>query len=308
MNVLRREIQHLSKLCFLFPDLFFGSLQSGVFLLQFLLSPHAVFDIGTRNIPTHDLSLVVAHRIVASQKPTIASIMFAQPQLHVVSRAASQSTIPTSLCPFQVIRVSVSARAPLQPLIKANAEVIEHHAIGIKTFAAGAEYRNKLGREIHDLSDLDFLLPNFIFRLLPVVDIDVASVPTDNLSGVVKQGEDALEEPAVFSVEPPETCFHLEGLTLRHSGSPLDLYFLNFVGMICCCPTPPQCLFQRHSRVIQPALVDKVDPAVGSRAPVESRDSVDNSANSIFRLLGFGDVSYRPNKLEVAQAIPRRVS
>src|SRR5258708_24205630 len=92
VNVLRREIQHLSKLCFLFPDLFFGSLQSGVFLLQFLLSPHAVFDIGTRNIPAHDLSLVVAHRIVASQKPTITSIMFAQPQLHLVSRAASHST------------------------------------------------------------------------------------------------------------------------------------------------------------------------------------------------------------------------
>jgi hypothetical protein len=122
--------------------------QSGVFLLQFLLSPLAVFDIGTRNIPAHDLSLVVAHRIVASQKPTIASIMFAQPQLHVVTRAASQSTIPTSLCPFRVIRVNVSGRAPLPPLIKANAEVIEHHAIGVKTFAAGAEYRNKLGREI----------------------------------------------------------------------------------------------------------------------------------------------------------------
>src|SRR6266849_776911 len=171
MNVLRREIQHLSKLCFLFPDLFFGSLQSGVFLLQFLLSPHAVFDIGTRNIPTHDLSLVVAHRIVASQKPTIASIMFAQPQLHVVSRAASQSTIPTSLCPFQVIKVSMSASAPLPPLIKANAEVIEHHAIGVKTFVAGAVYRNKLGREIHDLSDLYLSLPDHRFCLALLADI-----------------------------------------------------------------------------------------------------------------------------------------
>src|SRR5579864_8357516 len=51
--------------------------QSGNFLLQFLLSLLAIFDIGTSNIPADDLPLVVAHRIVASQKPTIASIMFA---------------------------------------------------------------------------------------------------------------------------------------------------------------------------------------------------------------------------------------
>src|SRR5580704_12143857 len=171
VNVLRREIQHLSKLCFLFPDLFFGTLQSDVFLLQFLLSPLAVFDIGTRNIPAHDLPLVVVHRIVASQMPTIASIMFAHPHLHVVSRAASRSTKPTSLYTFQVIRVSVSARAPLQPLIKADAEVIEHHAIGVKTFAARAEYRNKLGREIHDLSDLTLSLPDHRFCAALLADI-----------------------------------------------------------------------------------------------------------------------------------------
>src|SRR5260370_27489284 len=98
----------------------------------------------------------------------------------------------------------MSAWAPLQPLIKANAEVIEHHAIGVKTFAARAVYRNQLGREIHDLSDLDFLLPNFIFPLLPVVDIDVASLPTDNLSAVVKTGQDSPDKPALFSLYPPD--------------------------------------------------------------------------------------------------------
>jgi len=67
--------------------------------------------------------------------------MFAQPQLHVVTRAASQSHDPNSLYPLRVIRVNVNAKAPLPPLIKANAEVIEHHAIGVKTFAVGTEYR-----------------------------------------------------------------------------------------------------------------------------------------------------------------------
>src|SRR6266403_95731 len=183
MNVLRREIQHLSKRCFLFPDLFFSSLQSGVFLLQFLLIPLAVFDIGTRDIPAHDLSLVVAHRIVASQKPTIASIMFAQPQLHVVTRAASQSTIPTSLYPLRVIRVNVNAKAPLPPLIKANAEVIEHHAIGVKTFAVGTEYRNKLRREVQHLPELHFTSAPFLLCAFTFSNVDHSAHKFNEIAG-----------------------------------------------------------------------------------------------------------------------------
>src|SRR4029077_5165526 len=144
---------------------------SDVFAAKSVLSPLAVFDIGTRNIPAHDLSLVVVDRIVASQMPTIASIMFARPHLHVVSRAAFRSTKPTSLYPFRVIRVSVSARAPLQPLIKANAEVIEHHAIGVETFAAGAEYRNKLRREVQHLPEFCLFFADLIFRPLAVSNV-----------------------------------------------------------------------------------------------------------------------------------------
>jgi hypothetical protein len=118
------------------------------------------------------------------------------------------------------------------------------------------------------MPELHLLLPEFLFRLLPVVDIDVASVPTENVSGAVKQGRDAFQEPSVFSVEPPEAGLYVEGFPFRQRRSPFDLYLLEFVGMICRRPTLAQRLFQRHSRVIQPALINKVDATVWSRTPV----------------------------------------
>src|SRR5882724_7764039 len=80
--------------------------ESGVLQPEFLLSPLAIFNVGRRNIPALDLSLVVAHRVVTRQKPAIASIMLAQPQLHLVSRATCQRTIPASLDPFRIIRMN----------------------------------------------------------------------------------------------------------------------------------------------------------------------------------------------------------
>ena len=75
-------------------------------------------------------------------------ITFAHPQLHLISRATCQSTIPASLYPFRVIRVSVSAMASLQPLIKANAELIERHAIGVKTVRSRGRTPKQVAREV----------------------------------------------------------------------------------------------------------------------------------------------------------------
>src|SRR5258705_11819278 len=48
--------------------------QCHVFLLKPLFRPLAIVDISTGDIPPEDLALVVAHRVVTSQKPTITSI------------------------------------------------------------------------------------------------------------------------------------------------------------------------------------------------------------------------------------------
>src|SRR5580658_7937965 len=64
-----------------------------VFFFQPLFGSLAVFDIGTRDIPTSDLSGVIANRVRTSQKPAVSSIVLAQPQLQLVGRPCRESTI-----------------------------------------------------------------------------------------------------------------------------------------------------------------------------------------------------------------------
>ncbi len=73
-------------------------------------------------------------------------------------------------------------------------------------------------------------------------------------------------------------------------------------------PCPPQPLFQGHSRIIQPALAEKVHPAVRSRRPEQSWHGVDNQSNLVFRLLGHRDVHHSSDKLQSAQFIPASMS
>jgi hypothetical protein len=55
--------------------------QRHVFLLQPLLGPPAIVDIGTREIPPNQLPLVVAEWIVSNQKPAICSVALSEPQV-----------------------------------------------------------------------------------------------------------------------------------------------------------------------------------------------------------------------------------
>lgn len=59
--------------------------KGNVFLLKFLLGSLAILDVGTRNIPTHELSLFIAQGTEANQKPAKTSIIFAYPHLQVVT-------------------------------------------------------------------------------------------------------------------------------------------------------------------------------------------------------------------------------
>src|SRR6267142_2759393 len=72
-------------------------------LLKRFLGVFAIFDVGSRNIPPHDLSLVVAHWAETSQKPAIASSAPAHSELQFVRIATRQSTIRMSAHPLPVI-------------------------------------------------------------------------------------------------------------------------------------------------------------------------------------------------------------
>jgi hypothetical protein len=128
-------------------------------LLKFLFGSLALIDIRKRNIPTHDLSLVVVQRIETNQKPTIIRIHSPHSQLQLVRGANGASTIGKSpRRPFPVVRMNEREHAWTQklsgclpPLSKTTADVIEHNAIGTKTFTTRSQYHNLLGREVQHL-------------------------------------------------------------------------------------------------------------------------------------------------------------
>src|SRR5260370_25728465 len=131
-------------------------------MLESLLCSLAFINIRSRNIPAHNLSMFVAHRIKTTQNPAITPNRCLHPQLQLERGATGASTIGiTARRPFSVIRMNepTGARNPsgcLPPLFKTKADVIERNAVGIKTFAAGSEYSNKLRNEVDYLTELHF--------------------------------------------------------------------------------------------------------------------------------------------------------
>src|SRR6185295_7993436 len=143
-----------------------------VFLLQSLLSPFAVVDIGTRNIPTSDVSLGVDNGVVPRQKPTITAIALAQAQFILVGRPGRASTIKIIALPRAVIWMNErKALKSLLPLFTSKAEVIECNAVDIETFAIRSVYRDNVWGGVQYLPELHFLQSNLFFDRLALGDV-----------------------------------------------------------------------------------------------------------------------------------------
>src|SRR6478672_621412 len=153
-------------------------------MLQSLLSSLAVFNIGARNVPTDNLSLIVAHRVVASQKPAITSITFAQAQLQLNTSPTRESTIKMALHPFMVIRMKeFTAIRSFPPLFKVKAEVIERDVVGIKAFAVGTENCDNLRREVQHLPELHFTSAQFLLCSFTLSDVDHSAHKFNEMAG-----------------------------------------------------------------------------------------------------------------------------
>src|SRR6266446_9863240 len=147
-----------------------------VFLLQFLFSSLAVFDISSGNIPTRNLPLFVAHGVVTSQKPAVASITFAKPHFAFKSRACRHRTIPLNLDPLRIIGRTYSANGGfVTPLIQSEAEVVESAAVHKKTLAVASENSYELWCEVQNLPKLLFALAQRTCEDLVLRDVDPGS-------------------------------------------------------------------------------------------------------------------------------------
>src|SRR5271169_826027 len=117
------------------------------------------------------------------------------------------------------------------------------------------------------------------------MDIRIAAVPSEDVSRAVNQRTATAEEPTIRPIGPSEARLDLAGLTLCDERSPLTQHSLNIIGMHHSIPARSNCLFERHSRVIYPAAIHKIDNALGALGPELSRHGVDNQPSTVFRLL-----------------------
>src|SRR5260370_6072134 len=205
-------------------------------MLESLLSSLAFINIRSRNIPAHNLSMFVAHRIETNQKPAITPIRCLHPQLQLVSGATGASTIGMSARrPFSVIRMNepTGAKKPsgcLPSLFKTKADVIERNAVGIKTFATRSEYSNKLRNEVDYLTELCFLFPDLSFCPLAVFNVGDDAIPFDDVAGFISQRHAPHQVPAIFPICAAETPLILKRLAAGNAREPLAVVSLNVIG------------------------------------------------------------------------------
>src|SRR5260370_27577484 len=84
----------------------------------------------------------------------------------------------------------------LLPLFKTKAGVLERNTVGIKTFTAGSKYHNLLRREVHHLTELHFLLPDFFLGGFALSDVDHRTgVLNEICAGAENRMTDAVNVP-----------------------------------------------------------------------------------------------------------------
>src|ERR1700722_528931 len=91
-----------------------------------------------------------------------------------------------------------------------------------------------------------------------------------------------MERQAIFSVGSAKSSFSLERSAARHRCLPPLHELRNVVGMNYAGPSPSQKVIQRKAQIFQPALVEKIDIAVGTSAMQHGRNCIDHESEAAF--------------------------
>src|SRR5271169_6967861 len=86
-------------------------------------------------------------------------------------------------------------------IFRGQARVVERRLVGVDGGARGILHDNRLRYYVGDTTELAFLFPELLFRLLEGFDVSACSVPSNNFSSTVAQRLDTDEKPTKYSVE-----------------------------------------------------------------------------------------------------------
>ena len=111
--------------------------------------------------------------------------------------------------PFPVIRMKeLTAIRTLSPFFKANAEVIEHDAVGIKTFAVRSKYCNKLRCEVQNLPELRFTSAQFLLCSFTLSDVDHSAHKFNEMAG-------RAQNRMTYDVNVPDGAIRMHNAVVR---------------------------------------------------------------------------------------------
>src|SRR5215831_6612604 len=101
----------------------------------------------------------------------------------------------------------VSAAAP--HFLQGLTVIIEHRLVCLKQTTLLIQYNDTLRKHICQLPQLPLALPQFVFSLLPIINIGACTVPADDRAGFIPERLSPDEEPAKSSIMAAKTCFDL---------------------------------------------------------------------------------------------------
>src|SRR6267378_6664489 len=154
--------------------------------------------------------------------------------------------------------------------------------IGGQKAAVQVSQGNADSRILKDGSPPLLAFPKGIFSTLPLLKIGICSVPLRDFPRSVAQRTTAKEKPAKFAVEAAEAALHFVRLYRIQSFPECVQNSWQVVGMNRNLPSRAQSLLCRQTRIVQPALIEKLCRAVWTSGPRQRRDGVDYKANVLY--------------------------
>src|SRR5467141_3524851 len=93
-----------------------------------------------------------------------------------------------------------------------EAAIVEHGLIRVDRSPVRLLDDNGVGYRICNPAEFAFFLPQRFFCPLEILNISIRSVPSDDVAELVTQRFNTEQEPAIFTVVPPQAVFELTRL------------------------------------------------------------------------------------------------
>src|SRR6266508_2245742 len=152
--------------------------QREVLFARALLGLLAVFNVGSRRIPAHEMALFVVERIVLNKEPTILAILSQRSLFDLEWNAACQRLLAFVVQPLHIVRmIHPSTKVCGHHLIQGETGVIEHGLVRVDRNSVGVLDNNGLRYRICNPAELALVSLQLLLRTLTVFDVRAGSVP-----------------------------------------------------------------------------------------------------------------------------------